>query len=468
MGYETIVIPKGTVLFRGFDNTSTLTADFGGILNGENFCLRENFNVFFYPFPFVSSTIKMFKYATIYVTSRDLTLLNLILPSKYNRGHRGPGMGGIISCNNINIGCNVVGYPYDPCIDYTKVPQDVTGMLAIAQTDAEKLRYSRAIFKNWINKYFATYKDSRGLIGVPEFILHPRMDKTARTEKIDDFEPWYRANKNDFNYNYLHVMEYNPSSVQALMDEFMSERGLDLGDEAPYHMKLNKKTGFFQIDEFSNNQSELISPDLAVNPTADMVFTRADIYDKTAHPTPHSSSKPIPPITLVNSNPNTAPAILTVYNKNTKTVEFVDEFVEMLSVFLNKKVRVKPATIKGENGEPTTIDMYIIYNKPYTFALTPAGKEIERHAYETKDEKFLPDAPAGVTGHPINGEIAGYEVTFKKDPDNPNIRAIVSDTPSTDMSKTLTHLAYSEGLIGASRRRTRRRTLRKRPLLKSR
>ena len=111
--------------------------------------------------------------------------------------------------------------------------------------------------------------------------------------------------------------------------------------------------------------------------------------------------------------------------------------------------------------------MYIIYNKPYTFALTPAGKEIERHAYETKDEKFLPDAPAGVTGHPINGEIAGYEITSKKDPDNPNIRAIVSDTPSTDMSQTLTHLAYSEGLIGASRRRTRRRTLR-RTLLKSR
>ena len=274
MDYETIVIPKGTVLFRGFDNTSTLTSDFAGIPIGETFCLRPNFNVFFYPFPFVSSTIKMFRYMTIYVTPRDLKLVNLILPSKFNRQNRETGTGGIISCNKVDIGCGAVGREYDPCVDYTKVSKDVSGMLAIAKADAETLRGSRAMFQNWVNKYFTTYKDSRGLVGVPEFVLHPRMDKTERTEKITDFQPWYRANRNGFNYTYLHVMQYNPSSVQALMDEFMSDDGLDLGDDEPYHLKLNKKTGFFQIVEFSNNQSELISPNLAVNPGADMVLTQ--------------------------------------------------------------------------------------------------------------------------------------------------------------------------------------------------
>ena len=58
----------------------------------------------------------------------------------------------------------------------------------------------------------------------------------------------------------------------------MSEGGLDLGDGNPYHLKVNKKTGFFQIEEFSNNLSELIAPNLAIKPTADMIFTQASLY----------------------------------------------------------------------------------------------------------------------------------------------------------------------------------------------
>ena len=263
MDHETVIIPKGTLMFRGFDSTSTLTSDFAGILNQDNFCLRENFNVFFYPFPFVANTVKEYKYLTIYVTTRDVKILNLILPSKFNHGQRAHNRGGIVSCDSINVGCNVAGFHYDACVDYKKVPYDVTGMLAISQIDARQLKLLRRIFEKWSNKYFATYKDSRGAVGVPEIVLHPRMDKTVRTEAISDFEPWYRQHKGDFNYIYLHVMENNTSSIQALMDEFMSDSGLDLGDETPYHMKLNKKTGFFQIDELSNNQSELISPNLA-------------------------------------------------------------------------------------------------------------------------------------------------------------------------------------------------------------
>jgi hypothetical protein len=468
MDYETTILPKGTILFRGFDSTSTLTSDFAGILNEDKFCLRENFNVFFYPFPFVSDTVKPYKYMTIYVTTRDVKILNLILPSKFNHGQRTHNRGGIVSCDSINVGCNVVGFHYDPCINYTKVPYDVTGMLAISPIDARQLKLLRRIFEKWSNKYFATYKDSRGAVGVPEIVLHPRMDKTVRTEPISDFEPWYREHKGDFNYIYLHVMENNTSSIQALMDEFMSDDGLDLGDETPYHMKLNKKTGFFQIDELSNNQSELISPKLALIPTADMVFTRADIYDKSVPSFP-ADIQLIVPESIVKSKPTTVPASLTVYNKNTKAVQFRDGFVEMLSEFVNKKVHVKRTTIKGDNGGPTDIDRYLINSTPYIFKLTPAGKEIERRAYETNDEKFLPDAPADVTGHPINAEISAYEFTSQKDPDNPSIKGIVSDTPSIDMNNTLTQLAYTEGLLGGSRRPTlRRTTLRRRRLLKSR
>jgi hypothetical protein len=437
MAYETIVIPKGTVLFRGFDNTSTLTSDFGGIPNGEDFCLGPNFNVFFYPFPFISSTIKMFKYATIYVTSRDLKLVNLILPSKYNRQHKEMGRGGIVSCDQIDIGCNAVGRNFDPCVDYTKVPQDVTGMIAIADFDAQRLKYSKILFRNWANKYFATYKDSRRIVGVPEFILHPRMDKTPRTEKITDFEPWYRTNKNAFNYIYLHVMEYDPIKVQALMDEFMSEDGLDLGDDEPYHMKMNKKTGFFQIAEFSNNQSELISPDLSVNPT---VLTRKSIYKTISDKYPKADTIPA----MLNSY-----YIMKYSEIEAGNIELDGGLAIWLSKFFDSPVSRE---FVNTDGRPSKHTVYHIDGKRYVFLPNPEGRAIEKRA-------TYPPRTEYVSRQPINEHISAYEISI----DGKNGKNVASREPARHINGLAQHFAQKNGLLGASRRRTRRR-----PLLRSR
>jgi len=434
-----MVIPQGTALFRGSHNTSTLTSDFAGMDDGGKFCLHENYNVFFYPFPFVSGSVSNYTYTTLYVTMRDLKLINLILPSMYNRRDKESGIGGIVRCDNAPMGCGKKGRQYDPCVDYSKVPKDVSGVIAIAKADAESLKRSEVIFRNWANKYFATYKDSRELVGVPEIILHPRMDKTPQTETIPDFKPWYRKNKRKFNYNYLRVMSSEPGSVKQMMDAFMSDDGLDFGDIEPYHLKLNKKTGFFQIEEYSHNLSELISPNIAVSPEADLVLTRASMYNKNV-----DDWKP----------PTTVPAGLTIYYKRSKTVAFL--YLKALLKYLQEKVYVKRTTIKGDNGHPIDVEVYIIHGKSYIFKLTPAGKEIERHAYETNDKKFLPDALDGVYKHPINKEVAAYEVTSQNDPTNPKIKSIVSDRPSAYIAELLTGFAYSNGLIGGSRRTTRR------------
>jgi hypothetical protein len=290
MEYETIVIPKGTVLFRGMHSTETLTSDFAGKFENGKFCIHENYNVFFYPFPFVATVLMEYEYTVIYVTIRDLKLVNLILPSKFNRQiefidtgdefieSEFTTTGGIVRCDKIEDKCGVRGRYFDPCVDYTKVSGDISGMIAIHKHDAEALgeAFSTEPHRD-LTKYFATYKDSRNVVGVPELILHPRIDKTERTETIADFKPWYHANKSSFNYNYLHVISStNLKVMKDLMDEFMSEGGLDLGDDNPYHLKVNKKTGFFQIEELSDNRSELIAPNL--KPTADMVFTQASLY----------------------------------------------------------------------------------------------------------------------------------------------------------------------------------------------
>jgi hypothetical protein len=274
------------------------------------------------------------------------------------------------------------------------------------------------------------------------------MDKTPRTEKITDFEPWYRANKNTFNYTYLHVMEYDPIKVQALMDEFMSEDGLDLGDDEPYHMKMNKKTGFFQIAEFSTNQPELILPNLGVKSKTDMVLTRTNIYKTISDKYPKA---------------DTIPGNLNYYDMS-KDAPVIDAGAnEWLKGFIDSGNRFLPGTILLDNGGwgnivDTTI--YNINNKKYGFVLTPAGVDIMKKAVAANDETVLEQST--LKGHPLNYQVSAYEL--KPDMRRKNRwRIIDENAPARDINGLLQYYAQKNGLLGASRRRTRRR-----PLLRSR
>jgi hypothetical protein len=443
MEYETIVIPKGTLLFRGMHSTATLTSDFAGMLVKKKFCMHENYNVFFYPFPFISGAIDAYQYTVIYVTMRDLKLVNLILPSKFNREDRETNIGGIVSCHKIKDKCGVSGRDYDPCVDYTKVPGDISGMIAIAKTDAENLNTMKSLFRQWA-KYFITYKDSRNVVGVPEFILHPRIDKTPQTETIGDFKKWYSSNKSKCNYNYLHIMSSDPNGVQGLMDDFMSEGGLDLGDDEPYHLKINKKTGFFQIEEFSNNRSELIAPNLALKPTADMILKRKSLYKTISDKYPKA---------------DTIPAFLNRYYVKKDYVALNQDAYTWLTKFMDGDTEYK--TVTQPLRRPVGHIIYLIEGKKYIFQPNPAGREIEKQAFLTKDNAFL--SAEELVGHPINSEMSAYEV-FAKNPSSSDTSYTVSDKPARHINGLLQYYAQNKGSLGASRRTT----LRRRRLLKAR
>jgi hypothetical protein len=439
MDYETMIVPKGTLLFRGMNSTATLTSDFAGMLVDNKFCLHENYNVFFYPFPFVAGTVAAYQYTVIYVTTRDLKLVNLILPSKFNRDSRKTKNGGILSCDEIENECDVSGRDYDPCVDYTKVPKDVSGMVAIAKADAETLNLQKTFFRHLANKYFTTYKDSRNIVGVPEFILHPRIDKTPQTETIADFKPWYSSNKSKFNYKYLHVISSTKIKVmQDLMDEFMSERGLDLGDDEPYHLKVNKKTGFFQIEEFSNNLSELIAPDL--KPTADMVLKQKSMYKTMSDKYPKA---------------DTIPASLNRYYVQREYVALNKDALEWLTKFMD--ARSYYSTVIQPLRKSVQHTIHKIDGKKYVFLPTPAGREIEKQARITKDNAFL--SAEELTGHPINSQISAYEVfsVSAGTSDTPGTLHNVSVEPATHINGLLQYYAQKKGSIGASRRKTRRK-----------
>ena len=369
---------------------------------------------------------------------RDLKLVNLILPSKFSRDSRKTKTGGIVSCDELEEQCGVSGRAYDPCVDYTKVPKDVSGMIAIAKADAETLNSQKLSFRHLANKYFATYKDSRNIVGVPEFILHPRIDNTPQTETIPDFKPWYSSNKSKFNYNYLHVMKKDTDKVRALMDDFMSERGLDLGDDEPYHLKINKKTGFFQIEEFSDNRSELIAPDLSQIPTGDLVLKQKSLYKTISDKYPKA---------------DTVPGRLTRYRSHHIGLDggahrWLTRFTD--SSFYYSTV-IEPLRPSRPNNATYHID-----GKKYIFLPTPAGREIEKQARITKDKAFLSAEP--IVGHPINSQISAYEIfpVNAGASDTPATLYNASDAPATHINGFLQYYAQKKGLLGASRRRTRR------------
>ena len=252
--YETMILPRGTLLFRGINSVKDLVSDYAGILEEEDiqvFCLNQNYNVFFYPYPFIADTVAKYNIIGFFVTTRDLTILKLVSPSKFSRNDRYQNKGGIISCDKVPEACGAEGREYDPCIDFSKVPKDVSGMVAIAGQDARTLDRSKSLYRSYFNKYFTTFKDSKNRVGVPEIILHPRLDKKERTEQILDFEPWYKKNSKDLNFQHLKLLTNTKLEIETTIDDLLSDEGADMQGTI-YHAKINKQTGFFQIVELSD------------------------------------------------------------------------------------------------------------------------------------------------------------------------------------------------------------------------
>jgi len=275
--YYTTIIPKGTLLFRGVFSIVDLTGDFAGMLSvNSTYCLYPNYNVFFYPYPFVAEIVKQYPYICIFVLTQDVKLINLISPSPYVRSDRYEKRGGIISCDMIEPVCIDKGRSYDSCINFDVVKdKSIVGMLGIPQTDAKSLK--RLIFKGsntsqYYNKYFKLYKDSHNTIGIPEIVLYPRKRiENQRKEKIEDFSEWLNENKNDVNYVHLRIMKNDRFDLEEFMEDITSNGGFE-----GKHAAINKKTGFFQIIELSD---EFKKTDDLSEESKDFIYTTAKKED---------------------------------------------------------------------------------------------------------------------------------------------------------------------------------------------
>lgn len=189
--FKTITIPKGTVLFRGlnFDRKSHYTTIFNdliGYLKDKYYAIDPNMNVFFYPVPYVSDSVKIYDIHIMYITQYDIELLLLISPSDISRGDKDNKKYEHIFTTCDNLGdknkCGQDTNGTDPCFtdDMLKLFPQIDGYIGIAEQDAEIFikKYNDLLFKyNNIDKIKqilpSILSNSRGIISVPEIVIHP-------------------------------------------------------------------------------------------------------------------------------------------------------------------------------------------------------------------------------------------------------------------------------------------------------
>jgi hypothetical protein len=190
--FQTIKIPKGTILFRGIvfenkNNFHSLFKDLIGVKDETRYKISPTTNVFFYPVPYVSDIVDMFNVHIMYVTQYDLELIMLVSPSTLQRGNKNildPKLSPIATCSHISEydKCGYTMSKDDPCLTdiiINRFPQ-IDGFIGLTAQDIALINKKYKDLIN-INKSHQLVKhiipsiitNARGLSGIPEIVLHP-------------------------------------------------------------------------------------------------------------------------------------------------------------------------------------------------------------------------------------------------------------------------------------------------------
>jgi len=209
------IIPKGTLLFRIVENPDD---DLRGVkLDDGTRCLTPNYNVFFYPNPFMGNyaldTHLQVGQQTMYVykLKKDIKVISLINPSKYSRRTKNEKGTFIKRCSTVKQGClPKKGSVYDPCLSDTMLKNypDIVGVISIAMEDNK--RASRRVTQK-LKKYFKKSTDSRGFSGVPELMIHPLIKRPSSdviTRDTDILENNYEQIGKFSRFNIQHAEKF--------------------------------------------------------------------------------------------------------------------------------------------------------------------------------------------------------------------------------------------------------------------
>jgi hypothetical protein len=256
------VIPKGTVLFKGYNETKQILSDYTGwYKSGEKYSyVWPNFNVFFYPYPFVVDEIDIVSQSKItmvtYILQNDVNVILGVLPSSNLRDDRHKSKY-LNSCNTLKVSKHFEGLHYDPCFnpEFMEQNSDIIGSLFISETDS--IAHKTITGKNVkLLKYRHFFQDRENHIGVPEIILYPfkkrHFEEIQFERSTDTLYNVIKKNINLYNYKPISIEEHyksKESSFKNFIDKMLSPEGVFIDDKI-LHMTIDTVTNFYVIAEF--------------------------------------------------------------------------------------------------------------------------------------------------------------------------------------------------------------------------
>jgi hypothetical protein len=183
-------LKKGTLLFRLVSNPSHDLQ--GPVMEDGKHCITENYNVFFYPNPFVGKIILVGKTLSnidkihIYKLKYDVKVLNLLAPSRMTRGHKlDKRQKTLRKCSETRRGClPFKGREFDPCftVSFMRANPKVLGMISVARNDARGFEKRQDKVTEGMKPYIHLKTDTQQVTGVPEIMLYPL--KTRNVENV--------------------------------------------------------------------------------------------------------------------------------------------------------------------------------------------------------------------------------------------------------------------------------------------
>jgi len=210
----TKIIPKGTLLFRLTKNPEN---DLRGVPTKDGkTCVTPNFQVFFYPNPFIGE-IALKKWLSdfdenmyIYILEKDVKVLYLLNPSKYSRASKSMKRSFLKRCSDVPKGCLPRKQSdYDPCLSSTIIKKypDITGILSVSLMDALRSKNKKTTRRT--HKYFHYATDSTGISGIPELALHPLPTRSTKDVILDHIP--------ETNYTLLKTMKRTEDGLRKFM-----------------------------------------------------------------------------------------------------------------------------------------------------------------------------------------------------------------------------------------------------------
>ena len=294
--FQTITLPRGTLLFRGVnsDSYNEYTTD--------HFCISPTTQTFFYPAPYVSQAVENYNIHIIYTTNYDLELLLLVKPATmYKIDEKDKPESSIIKiCADIS-GVDTCGYKMgidNPCFT-DKMLKEFPHILGFIGLDNRDLSFFLSQYKSYIDYDMKSHisqilgsivSNARGLIGVPEIVIHPlhlrRSDtywiRKGNMKTMSDYISYIHFNRAEYNFSPLlyitknRIFSFNEFKDLSIYEELINTDPLNYPIDKDLFANLNlvmqglftkgyiinaykynahtdKKTGFYRINTKGRN-----------------------------------------------------------------------------------------------------------------------------------------------------------------------------------------------------------------------